>query len=155
MTAERPEQPDRAVHAADLADLILTIARKLNVHEFDDPQVVTLSQLESVVMRSIDRHAGIAPSQIGADLGLASGNMSAALRSLEAKGLVRRAPDEKDGRAVRVYPTVKAAENLERIRASWNRVLMPVIPDGADVRAAVALLARIDAGFHAGQKSAD
>ncbi|MFZ2527357.1 MAG: MarR family transcriptional regulator [Rhodococcus sp. (in: high G+C Gram-positive bacteria)] len=137
---------------SDLADLILTIARKITAHEIDDESFVPLSNLEAVVMRCIDRHPGIGPSEIASELGLRSGNMSAALRALDAKGLILRSPDPDDRRAVRVFPTPKAAVNIEMLRAGWIRTLAPVIPPDADLTSVVAVLEQIDARFHAGGK---
>lgn len=136
----------------DLADLILTIARKIAAHEIDDESFVPLSNLEAVVMRCIDRHPGIGPSEIATELGLRSGNMSAALRALDAKGLILRTPDPDDRRAVRVFPTPTAAANIELLRAQWIRTLAPVIPPDADLAPVIDLLERIDGRFQAGGK---
>jgi Transcriptional regulators len=131
--------------AADLAEYILTIARRIAGHETPDSRAVRLSNIESLVMRYIDRNPGSSPSEIGAAVGLRSGNMSAALRSLENKGLARRSPDPKDGRVVRVDPTAAASTNLDRLREEWAELLGPLLPVDQDVSAVVQYLRSLDA----------
>lgn len=115
--------------AADVADLILAIARMIQAQEAHFTGVITLTNLERVVLRHIDRHPGSNPSTIASSLGLRSANMSSALRSLESLGLVERAPDPHDGRGVIVRPTRLAADNLERLRAQWAAVVSPADVD--------------------------
>lgn len=136
---------------ADLAEVVLTIARKLSAREssaeFDG--VIRLSGLESMVMRFIDRQQSTSPSRISSELGLLSANTSAALRSLESHGLVTRVPDPVDKRSVLVRPTELAAQNLQRVRSAWSDMLRPVLPDGSDVGKIVAALTELDADFTA------
>lgn len=141
-----PADPERL---ADLADLLLTIARRISISEVEPDGVVRLCPSESLVMRFIDHHPGCKPSEIGAQLGLRSANTSAALRSLEDKGLVRRSPDPTDRRAVLVESTAKAARNLAQIRAHWAALLGPLLADAGDVDTAVRVLSGLDNAFHA------
>ena len=55
---------------ADLADLILVIAREIQFHGYQDPEAVPLTQSEGMVMRYLQDHPGAAPSQIAAATGL-------------------------------------------------------------------------------------
>lgn len=137
---ETPTAPPAAEQAADLADLILSIARRIQAKETHFTDVIRLSNLDSLVMRHIDRHPGSRPSTIASDLGIRSANMSAALRSLEAKGLIRRDPDPLDGRGVIVHPTSVAAENLRRLRTQWAEVMPPATPDLDTLVAALTFL---------------
>ncbi len=108
---------------ADLADLILTIARDIRAHGYGDPAIVQLSSTEVNVMRYVDRHPGVAPSVVAEGTGLQRSNLSKALRALEAKGLVQRGIDESDNRQAVLWPTARAAENLVRLRRSWTTLL--------------------------------
>ena len=85
---------------------------------------ITLTLTESNVMRFVDRHPGTSPSALADGTGLHRSNMSAALRSLEEKGLINRAHHGEDGRAITVEPTDLAAHNLARLRRSWTSGLV-------------------------------
>ncbi len=138
MTTDRPAQ------LADLAHLVLSVARDIRLNGHADPGIIEVSELESLVMDHIEHHPGVSPTQICAAVGIRSSNTSAVLRTLEAKGLVRRDPDPDDRRAVMVHPTDLAAGNLERVRAEWSQFLARHLDDAADLGAAIEVLGGID-----------
>jgi len=111
MSTTRDSEP-----LADFADLVLNVGRLIRAHTPADSEIVALTETERQVMRLIDLHPGCAPSDIAARGRLQRTNVSAALRSLEAKGMIRRATS---GRQVTVTPTRLAATNLRRLRAAW------------------------------------
>lgn len=128
----------------DLAGVLISVARKIAVRTDEDPGSVTLTPLESLVMRHIDKHPGITPSRVATDIGLKTSNASAALRSLEAKGFITREPDPCDRRTVHIHPTPLAADNLQRVRRVWHSLLAPHLSDPAATAEAVAFLTRLD-----------
>ncbi|GAA2181404.1 hypothetical protein GCM10009785_16150 [Brooklawnia cerclae] len=140
-------EPDRGDDLGALADLTVRIARKLAAHRFQDPEIMPLSDLDGMVLRHIDDHPGISPSQLAADLVLQTSNASASLRSLEAKGFLTRVPDPSDGRCVQLFPTDAARRSSERVRAEWGRLLDPLVPPEADVPATVVLLRALDSSL--------
>ncbi len=140
MATKTPLAPDRAAQLADLAHFVLSVARDLRLNGHEDPGVVEISELESLVMDHVQRHPGVSPSRICATVGIRSSNTSAVLRSLEAKGMIRRDPDPGDRRAVRVHPTEAAARNLATVRREWSRFLAPHVDDSAALETAVELL---------------
>ncbi|WP_460799092.1 MarR family transcriptional regulator [Microbacterium sp. GXF0217] len=124
---------------ADLADGVLALGREIESrHRYDD--VIPLTLNERLALRVIDRAGGIAPSELAERLGLQRSNLSTALRGLETKGLVTRAHDGGDGRAVVVRSTPLAAENLQRLRDGWAAALAAVAPEDADLDAVAGLL---------------
>ncbi|MGC3992870.1 MAG: MarR family transcriptional regulator [Propionicimonas sp.] len=129
---------------ARLAELVLSVSRRLSLLDHADVGSVPLSPLEAMVMRHIDAEPGTTPSRIAARLGLRSSNTSAALRDLEAKGFIRREVDPDDGRSVRVEPTAFARENLASKRRYWVQLLAPMLDDAAGLAAATSLLAALD-----------
>jgi DNA-binding MarR family transcriptional regulator len=149
-----PADPAELADSADLADLILRVARRIQALEVRESGGVALTHLEAMVMSRIDDEPGVTPKTLGTELGLRSSNTSAALRSLEGKGLITRIPDAADGRVTRIHPTTLAAENLAQVRQVWRRALAPALGDGrdgdaasaadtADVAAAMRVLERI------------
>jgi DNA-binding MarR family transcriptional regulator len=90
---------------ADLADLALVIAREIQFHGYADERAISLSQVESTVMRYLHQNPAAPPSRIAAATGLQRTNLSTALRDLERKGLVERRPSSDDGRKVIVHRT--------------------------------------------------
>lgn len=136
--------PSGDEQAADLADVLISVARKIAARADEDPGFITLTPLESLVMRHIDKHPGITPSRIASAVGLRTSNASAALRSLEAKGFITREPDPRDRRTVHIHPTRAAADNLRRVRRVWHALLSPHLADPAATAGAVAFLTRLD-----------
>src|ERR1700712_2331894 len=132
---------------ADLADLVLTIARVVNIDSHQDPDVVDLTAIEINVMRYVDRHPGTSPSAVAVATGLQRSNLSRVLRDLEAKGMVARTTDESDGRQFCLKPTPLAAANLRRLRAKWSRLLNTIDVDLHNLDATLIMLAEIEAAL--------
>ncbi|MDR1185875.1 MAG: MarR family transcriptional regulator [Bifidobacteriaceae bacterium] len=135
---------DRTELSADLAELIMSLSRWLQAEVVRDAGAVQLSSLERMIMRDIEQNPGTTPGRLGRHLGLRSSNTSAALRSLERQGMVRRAHDPADRRRIQLFPTPKAQGNLARVRASWADLLGPHLDSDAAVAHAVALLTDLD-----------
>ena len=129
---------------ADLAEAIIGVSRELRLHAYAD--VVELTPSEAHVMRHIDHHPGVTPSDLARATGLQRSNMSTALRALERRGFVERRADPHDARGINLFPTDRAAENLKRLRRQWAQLLSGAL--GGDVMnaaAATALLERVEA----------
>ncbi|MET0704196.1 MAG: MarR family transcriptional regulator [Mycobacterium sp.] len=139
---------------ADLAELILNVAREIRSRRpGDDDRVIHLSWSEAHVMRFVDHHPGAAPSDVAEATGLHRSNLSTALRSLAAHGLIERRTDPADRRGVNLFPTALAASNLALVRADWARHLATTIGENrAAVPDALALLRRLEDGLIAGRQ---
>ncbi|WOF22836.1 MarR family transcriptional regulator [Microbacterium betulae] len=135
---------DRSAQLADLAHFILSVARDVRLYGHFDPEILEVTELESLVMDHVQRHPGVSPSGICAEVGLRSSNASAVLRSLEERGMIERVPNPADRRSVSVHPTPVAARNLERVRQEWARFLAPHVDDDLDLAPVIALLGSLD-----------
>ncbi|MGW6412690.1 MarR family winged helix-turn-helix transcriptional regulator [Streptomyces vinaceus] len=105
---------------------------------------------EILVLGAVDRHgAPIGPSAVADDLGMARSNVASLLRRLEAKGLVKLAPDPSDGRRSVIFLTPAGRTLLARDRAereSWlvKAVRAELNPQEAEqLMAASALMQRL------------
>ncbi|MBB2989761.1 DNA-binding MarR family transcriptional regulator [Mycolicibacterium iranicum] len=140
-----------AAQLADLADLVMTVARAVKMQTVSDPSVLDLSATEVTVLRYLDHHPDVSPSTVAAATGLQRSNMSRALRDLEGKGLVQRTPAPADSRQTLLRSTALAADNLARVRGIWARVLGDAL-DGAgdehDVASALRLLGALERGLY-------
>ncbi|MBZ9708616.1 MarR family winged helix-turn-helix transcriptional regulator [Mesorhizobium sp. ESP7-2] len=114
------KKPSSHLRWADLADLILIIAREIQFRGYQDENALSLSQSEGVVMRHLVAQASATPSQIAAATGLQRTNVSTVLRDLEAKGLIERHVDPQDRRGVSVHRTRRGAENYALVRKEWG-----------------------------------
>ena len=137
---------------ADLAEAIIGVARELRLRldtaAASDAEIVELTASEAHVMRHIDHHPGVAPSDLARATGLQRSNMSTALRSLENRGFVERRADPHDARGVNLYPTDRAGDNLERLRRQWAQLLNNCLRgDRQGVTAAKELLERVEAAL--------
>jgi DNA-binding MarR family transcriptional regulator len=126
----------------ELADLILAVGRHIEASK--EAEAESGTPLEGAVMRFIDRHPGTAASAAGEATQLISSNFSRALRRLEQAGFVRREVDAHDARRVRLYPTEKARENLQRLREAWSRLLEGSVADPDEIDAAISTLRNIE-----------
>lgn len=143
---------DPLVH---LAELLFATSRKLRRVGHEDPSVVALTPVEALVMQHIDRSPGTSPSRVAVCVGLKGPNASAAIRALVERGFVRREVDPDDGRAVRLFPTRLAAENLALMHAQYRRVLDRVVSPGDELAAALDVLSRLDAALDAAAEACD
>ncbi len=57
---------------------------------------------------------------------------------------MRREVDQDDARRVRLYPTEKAQENLQRLREVWSRLFEETVADPAEIDAAISTLRHIE-----------
>ena len=132
---------------ADLADVVVELARHLDVRSPELRDIVPLTGTEVAVIREIHRTPRPTPSRIAVATGLARSNVSTALRTLEARGLVLREHTDGDRRTVRLVATPLADEHLARIKAFWDGRLGAVPDDVRDaaLRALPALGALADA----------
>jgi DNA-binding MarR family transcriptional regulator len=131
---------------ADLAELIVSVARKIRTHGHDD-RIVRLTETESAVMRYVGTHSGTTPSEAARAMGIQRSNVSAALRELEAKGLVTASQDERDARGVRLRPTPLAEANHALLRAGWVEQLRAALGVDADIDACIHLLEQLEEGL--------
>lgn len=139
-----------AAELADLADVVMAVARAIRSQAAADPAVMELSATEITVLRYLDHHPDIGPSAVAAATGLQRSNMSRALRDLEAKGLVQRSPDPADSRQAVLRSTPLAAENLARLRGIWARLVGDALDASGErfnVSAALTLLRALERGL--------
>jgi DNA-binding MarR family transcriptional regulator len=144
----------RAEQLADLADVVMAVARVVKAQSSAEPAVLELSATEITVMRYIDHHPDVSPSVVAAATGLQRSNLSRALRDLEAKGLVRRSADPSDSRHAVLHSTERAAENLTRLRGIWARLLSDAIEASGqahdvDIDTTLNLLQALERGLYA------
>ena len=137
---------------ADLADLVLRVSREIDPNGSSALDVVPLTGTEVLVLRWVDMHPGTSPSATAEATALQRSNLSAALRSLVAKGMVDRRVDPRDARLVQLFATEQAAANIRVLRAHWAGKLRAALGDAATddparVADAVALLMRFDDGL--------
>jgi DNA-binding MarR family transcriptional regulator len=110
----------------ELADVVLDLAHRLDTRNPELRDVVPLTGTEVAVIREIHRHPRSTPSQIATATGLHRSNVSAAVRSLVAGGLVVREQVAGNARSVALVPTDRAAQSVARIHAFWTALLRQV-----------------------------
>ena len=49
------------------------------------------------------------------------------------KGLIRREVDARDARTAHLYPTARAHENFQHLRAAWSRTLEGTVDDSETI----------------------
>lgn len=135
----------------ELADLILAVGRHINAAKEANAESGT--PLEGAVMRYVDRHPGTTVGAAAEATQMISSNVSRAVRGLEKKGLLRRDADQHDARRVRLYPTAKAADNLQRLRDTWTRLLGGTVTDPDEVDTLIAALRNIETRLVAQSRS--
>lgn len=129
---------------ADLAQLLLMVGRLLRSRTRSVSETTDLTDTERTVMRIVDLSPGVSPSGIAERTSLQRANVSAALKSLERKGMITR--ETSTGLGIEVHGTIKAASTLETLRASWAAELHPHLEGltAEDVRRCVLVLAHLE-----------
>lgn len=131
----------------ELADTILHIARKLHTHTSHNPLVVSLSNLESLLLMKIERQPGMSPSELSQLLALRSSNTAAALRGLAEKGMVVRKPDPQDKRVSRLYITPTAADSIMTVHRGWAELLKQANISDEKLKETVNVLMMLDSSL--------
>jgi DNA-binding MarR family transcriptional regulator len=99
---------------------LMTVSRRLRREAHADDR----SWARLLVLGAIDRHGGSAtPSVLAVDQGMRSSNLAAMLRSLEARKLIVRTPDDEDRRKVRIRLSPLGRKWLNDSRARRDRWL--------------------------------
>jgi DNA-binding MarR family transcriptional regulator len=106
--------------AVTLFDLAWLLPRTIGA---EDPGSAGLPHSELEMMRLLVRRPGLSVSEVASALDLQSSNVSTAMRSLVARGLIERRRDERDGRVTRLYPTDKAIAHRDEQEAAWGEEL--------------------------------
>lgn len=133
---------DKASLLFDLADLILAVGRQIRAMQ--DRSIDMCTPVESAVMRFVNQSPGTSARAAAEATRLPSSNLSRVLRALEDKGLVRREIDGADARCVHLYPTERAAENLQHLRDTWSRTLDGTLSDSEAVTSLTESLREIE-----------
>ena len=102
-----------------IADLVIDIAREIQLRAVQTTPVVPLTQTQGQVMRYVHTHAGCSASDIADGSGLQRANVSTALRELRGRGYITSRRDDEDGRAIRIEATELADETIQKLRGSW------------------------------------
>ncbi|MFT4044007.1 MAG: MarR family winged helix-turn-helix transcriptional regulator [Gordonia sp. (in: high G+C Gram-positive bacteria)] len=132
----------------ELADLIVRIARELDPREYSGRGVEPLCGTDATVLRWIHRNPGTTPSDTAEATRLRRPNLSAALRSLEDKGLVERRSDPADARCVRLRITPRAQSIIALLHSNWSaRIAGALGARDGDVGDAVRVLERLVSGL--------
>jgi DNA-binding MarR family transcriptional regulator len=149
---------------ADLADLVLIIAREIQFRGYTDPRAVPLAQSEGMVMRYLLRDPDAPPSRIAAATGLQRTNLSTVLRGLERKGLIERRASPGDARGVTVHPTERGKDNYALVRQEWATAAATAAAaagaagaagqDTSNLDAALGLLRAVESGLTAARPAA-
>jgi DNA-binding MarR family transcriptional regulator len=114
-----------AAQARDLAvalhDIAWLLPRTIDPWAEVGNDPLPASELE--VMRLLVRVPGLSVGDVAKELGLQPSNASAAVRSLQTRGLLERKTDSRDSRVSRLAPTAKAQEIRRQREGAWGELL--------------------------------
>jgi len=142
LTATGVGAPQRE-ELADLAEVVLNIARAINLHTAANEDLIYLTATEINVLHFVERHPGTMPKQVAQGVRLQRSNFSVTLRSLKEKGMINVVADACDGRCVRLFPTDTARNNLAHHRIQWADFLAAALSKDTDVHGCLQVLAQI------------
>jgi DNA-binding MarR family transcriptional regulator len=136
---------------AELAELVLRISREIDPHGAKAIDIVPLNATEALAMRWIESHPGTSATETAEAMSLRHSNLSVAVRSLVAKGMVERRPDPDDARLVRLHPTALARDNVRRLHAHWAVGMRTALGENTEgLTTAIDVLRRADIGLRRG-----
>jgi DNA-binding MarR family transcriptional regulator len=153
---EAQQQGDRW---ADLADLILTISREIQVRGYTDPAALSLTTSEAAVMRHLQQEPSTGMTDLINATGLLRTNLSTVLKSLDEKGLIERRVRAENRREITVHRTLRGRRNYEVVRREWSNLISRAAPldevgiDDAGIAQALELLSSIRDGLIAERTS--
>ncbi|MGO3146601.1 MAG: MarR family winged helix-turn-helix transcriptional regulator [Leucobacter sp.] len=124
-----PAQKIDADPLAELADVILSIAHRIELRGTAARGVIPLTNAEITVMRELHRSPGATATRLATLTGLQRSNVSAMARQLEKAGLLQQVPPNEGNRGVGFAPTELAEATLATLRRHWADKLAEVSPD--------------------------
>jgi DNA-binding MarR family transcriptional regulator len=149
-THGRAQSSDTEENWAELADLILIIAREIQFRGYANKEAVALSPSEGMVMRYLQDAVDASPSRVAAATGLQRTNLSTVLRGLERKHLIERHGRVDDARAVVIHLTDLGRTNYDLVRHEWAAVVAgAAAADARNLDASIALLRTVKDGLTA------
>lgn len=101
-------------------------ARCSQLYRSERLEKVGLSGGQYVYISCACRSPGISQEQMSRQILINKSNVARKLAALEQNGFIRREPDPKDRRVLRVYPTEKAQEAypyVQEVLTDWRRYL--------------------------------
>jgi MarR family transcriptional regulator, organic hydroperoxide resistance regulator len=104
-----------------------------------------LASGEDLVLAELWHEDGVTQTELARRLALRRSTVTTVLRTMEARGLVRRVPDGHDARVVRVHHTPRAAALRAGIEEIWRVAETELLRElgGAEVAALRSLLGRV------------
>jgi DNA-binding MarR family transcriptional regulator len=121
-----------ADHSAEqieqLTRVILGISDSL-WRDFAERDETRLAGLPTEVIREIIDTPGVTMHEVADRLGKFPSNISVALRELSERGLVERIRDEKDRRAVRLYPSAATLHGIRSVLTSWGSLVREAVDE--------------------------
>ena len=130
-----------AIHQR-IAEALARIGALTRAHEQHEAAAETLSALQARVLHALRRRSGLRVGELAQELMVTYGTVSAAISSLEGKGLVRKSSDPQEHRAVVVELTRRGSAAARRAEGWGGELLEPAV---AELRApeAATLLASL------------
>ena len=113
--AAAPAPPHAASLTSELAKVLGRIGRGLRYHTRAEREALDLTHSEAELLRLVDRAPGIRVQDAAVELGVASNSVSTLVKQLNRAGLVERATDPLDGRAVCLRLTPLAREWVTQV----------------------------------------
>ncbi|MCR2784620.1 MULTISPECIES: MarR family winged helix-turn-helix transcriptional regulator [unclassified Microbacterium] len=106
-----------------LAELVIDIAREVQLRTAQSTPVVPLTPTQGQVMRFVHRHPGCSASDVADGSGLQRANASTALRELRERGYITSQRDADDGRAIRIHATELSDATIATLQGTWAALL--------------------------------
>lgn len=129
-------------------DVWLSVGRNnLKVHRALNQSLaeLDLSLAQHEILLSIWQNSGITQKALAENLLVVKSNVSALLKKLEARGLVRRAPDPADSRNNRLTLTGAGRALVQQSFARQNRIIdaMASVMSDEDLERVAAIMSRV------------
>lgn len=111
----------------ELDEALRQVSRAVNRAARRQARSEPLTEAQVEVLRTIVRNPGTAPGELAATIEMRPSNVSATLRHLTERGLVRRETDPADRRCVRLLPTDKALADARTIDAARTQLVLDAV----------------------------
>jgi DNA-binding MarR family transcriptional regulator len=92
-------------------------------------QALGLTSGEDLVLAELWHEDGLTQAELARRLALRRSTVTTVLRTMERRGLVRRVPDDEDGRVIRVHHTRAAAAVRAEVEGVWRAAEAELMSD--------------------------
>ena len=148
MSAHDKQDLDQATQ--HVPEILFDTSANIRLRAPTEAGLAELPPSELEVLRLVSMHPGCGILFITEHTKMRQANASTSVRSLVERGLLQKQVDPRDRRAVKLWPTPQASQDLQALREVWNKRVRSALAAAGLTEAEYHEFARVLTALHRG-----